>query len=106
MPEPRLAIVRWEDTTNIAAWSTPEEVVEFARDGAWVSENVGWVVADNDDCIVLAARRTVDMAHVGLYERITPRAVLDVHASALSAACSGPGPSGASRKRPHDSDEW
>lgn len=74
-----VAVVRWEDTTNIAAWSDAEELDDFARNGAWVCENVGWVLVDNEDCIVLAGRRTTDGKHVGLFERIPRRAIISVH---------------------------
>lgn len=72
-----LAVVQWEDTTNIAEWSTPAEVEEFANGGSWVVENIGWVAYEDDDCIVLAARRTIDDAHFGLYERIPQRAIVN-----------------------------
>lgn len=70
-------VVRWEDTTNIAEWSTPEEVAAFAADGSWICENVGWVVHEDDDCVVVAARRTLDGRHFGLFERIPKRAIIE-----------------------------
>lgn len=74
-----LVVVRWEDTTNIAGWCTPEEITEFATDGGWICENVGWLIRDDDECIVLSARRSSDaQQHRGLTERIPRRSIISV----------------------------
>jgi hypothetical protein len=73
-----LAVVTWEDTTNVATWQDADDIKEFATDGGWVCQNVGWVVYEDEDCIVLAARRADDkQQHVGLAERIPKRSVID-----------------------------
>lgn len=73
-----LAVVTWEDTTNVATWQDRDEVREFATDGGWVCQNVGWVVYEDDECVVLAARRADDkQGHVGLAERIPKRAIIE-----------------------------
>lgn len=73
----QLVIVTWEDTTNVAAWQTRGEMAEWAQAGGWICHNVGWVVHEDDECIVLAARQVEDEEkHVGLAERIPKRAVL------------------------------
>lgn len=75
--EPRLVVVEWEDTVNIAEWSTMEEVEEFARKGGWRVVNVGWLLYEDDECVVLAARVAplVEPPQTGLYERIPKRAI-------------------------------
>ena len=74
---PPVAVVTWEDTTNVATWQDADDIREFATDGGWVCQNVGWVVHEDDDCIVLAARRADDkQGHVGLAERIPKRAII------------------------------
>lgn len=78
----RPEVVTWEDTTNIAAWQDAEEIAEFARDGGWRCQNIGWIVYEDDDCVVVAARRAFDkQAHHGLAERIPKRAI--IHREAL-----------------------
>ena len=74
-----LVVVHWEDTTNVADWQSRQEVIEFASDGAWICENVGWVIVDNDDCIVLSGRRAGKINQYGLTERIPKRNVLGVY---------------------------
>ena len=78
-----LVVVHWEDTTNVADWQTRQEVIEFASDGAWICENVGWVLVDNDDCIVLSGRRAGKIGQFGLTERIPKRNVLAVQRLAV-----------------------
>lgn len=73
-----LVVVHWEDTTNMADWQSRQEVLEFATDGAWICENVGWVIVDNEDCIVLSGRRAGKIGQYGLTERIPRRNVLSV----------------------------
>lgn len=81
-PPDRPQVVTWEDTTNIATWQDRDDIAEFARDGGWRCQNIGWVVYEDDECIVLAARRAFDkQAHVGLAERIPRRAI--IHQEAL-----------------------
>lgn len=69
--------VTWVDTTNMAAWLTPEEVADFARSGAWVCRNTGWVSYQDKDCIVVSARRS-GSGHWGLSERIPSVGVVKV----------------------------
>jgi hypothetical protein len=78
-----LVVVHWEDTTNVAEWQSHQEVLEFASDGAWICENVGWVLVDNDDCIVLSGRRAGKIGQFGLTERIPKRNVLAVQRLAV-----------------------
>lgn len=81
MPDPYadldLVMVEWHDTTNIAAWTTVEEVEEWAPEGSWVCRNIGYLVYEDFDCVVLAARTALDAnpPQVGLYERVPTRAI-------------------------------
>lgn len=76
MNEP-LTVVEWDDTTCVAAWLDRPEVAGLATDGAWRCHNVGWLVYEDDDCVVLSARRSGDsQRHVGLSERIPKRAIV------------------------------
>lgn len=75
-----LVEVVWEDTTNIAAWQTREEMTEWAQARGWIARNVGYLVYEDEECLVVAARVVQDEErHVGLAERIPKRAVLHQH---------------------------
>lgn len=87
----RLVMVTWEDTTNVAAWQTHDEMEEWARAGGWVAHNVGFLVYEDNECVVVAARAVDDEErHVGLAERIPKRAILKIH-DAHFVACDIPG---------------
>ena len=74
---PELHLVEWVDTTNIQAWTNLEDIPEFAKDGGFVCRNVGYLVHEDDDCVVLAARVALkgEPHQVGLYER-NPKGVI------------------------------
>jgi hypothetical protein len=85
-PRGHLVVVCWEDTTNVAAWLTRDELHDLASNQAWKCENVGWVTWADDDCIVLSARRsTSGERHTGLNERIPRRAITSMRPAAATA---------------------
>jgi len=68
--------VWWTDATNVAGgWHDAEELADFATNGAWETSNTGWLVWEDDTCLVLAGRMTDDGEHAGLLERIPKSAV-------------------------------
>lgn len=72
-----LVVVEWEDTTNVGNWLNQDELAEFVTDGSWRCVNVGYLVHEDDDCVVLSARLADDSdRHVGLTERIPKRAIV------------------------------
>jgi hypothetical protein len=74
--ERTLIQVWWTDATNVAGgWHDGEDLAGFATNGAWQSSNTGWLVYEDDLCIVLAGRMTDDGNHVGLIERIPKAAI-------------------------------
>jgi hypothetical protein len=77
---PPLLIVEWVDATNIAHWTDLADIAEFANDGAFICRNVGYLVHEDEDCVVLAARIALVGAgaeQVGLYERIPKGIILN-----------------------------
>lgn len=68
--------ITWEDTTNVGGWLSHPEVEEFAQDGGWLCVNVGWVSYEDDECVVLSARKAEDAEQWGLSERIPKRSIL------------------------------
>ena len=76
VPERRLAQVSWGDATNVAGgWHDEEDLAAFATNGAWKSSNTGWLVHEDETCVVLAGRMTDDGKNVGLVERIPKAAI-------------------------------
>jgi hypothetical protein len=71
-----LTEVTWTDCTNVAGgWHDGEDLDGFALNGAWETTNTGWLVYEDDLCVVLAGRMTVNGKHVGLVERIPKAAI-------------------------------
>lgn len=77
MEYPPLVCVEWVDTTNIATWENLAEIPAWAEDGGYVCRNVGYLVHEDDECVVVAARiaLSADPHQVGLFERI-PKGVI------------------------------
>lgn len=77
--ERKLALVKWTDAHNNGGqWLDPTELDEFTKDDIFQTTNVGWVVRENDDCIVLAARHDRDFDQVGMVERIPKKMVEEI----------------------------
>ncbi|MFE9234786.1 hypothetical protein [Cellulosimicrobium funkei] len=85
---PRLELIEWEDATNIPTWQDVDDVVEWATGRDFTVRNVGYVIHEDEHCVVLAARYSPgdgspgDGVSVGLFERlpkgmIVRRRVLD-----------------------------
>ncbi len=74
---PQLAWVEWIDTTNIPTWEDLDTIPEWAKDGGFVCRNVGYLIYEDEDCVVLAARVALgaEPQQVGLFERI-PKGVI------------------------------
>lgn len=71
-----LVLVEWEDATNVAEWSDLEQAQrweDFEFD--FRCTNVGYLIRDDSECVVLAARATGCFGNVGLVERI-PRGMV------------------------------
>jgi hypothetical protein len=70
-------MVEWVDATNVAEWVPLDEVSDWASCGGWVCRNVGYLVHEDDECVVLAARIALaaEPVQVGLFERI-PKAII------------------------------
>jgi hypothetical protein len=74
---PELQLVEWIDTTNIATWTDLADVANWAKDGGFVCRNTGYLVYEDQHCVVLAGRVALDAEpeQVGLFERI-PKGVI------------------------------
>lgn len=78
MPDyPPLVMVEWVDTTNIATWTNLDDIAEWAADGGFVCRNIGYLIHEDDQCVVLAARVALgaEPPQVGLFERV-PKGVI------------------------------
>lgn len=73
---PAIVVVRWEDASNVAGWVDRDEAAAFDNFEFDIHcTNVGYLIRDDDQCVVVAARATGDFKNVGLFERI-PRGMV------------------------------
>lgn len=71
-----LVVVHWEDASNVAVWGDLEEAQAFENiDFDYHCTNVGYLIRDDDKCVIVAARVAGDFTQVGLVERI-PRGMV------------------------------
>lgn len=71
-----LVRVHWEDATNVAEWMPLADAVAFEDvDFDYRCTNVGYLIRDDTECVIVAARATGDHKAVGLTERI-PRGMV------------------------------
>ena len=69
---PPLVCIEWEDAMNIATWQDLSEAVEWATGPGFLCRNVGYLIHEDDQCVVLAARFNIgiDDIQCGLFERL------------------------------------
>jgi hypothetical protein len=72
-----LAVVTWEDASNVASWMDVADAIDFENhcDSDFNCTNVGYLIRDDETCVIVAARATLDHRAVGLIERI-PRGMV------------------------------
>lgn len=75
-----LVCVTWEDTTNVAVWLEPGDILKWAEEDPGICRNVGWVTAVGDDFLCVSGRRSLNLnpLQYGLTERIPRGAVRQV----------------------------
>lgn len=77
-PNPPMVVVEWEDATNAAEWHDYEKVVAFSADEFdtdWNCTNVGYLLREDEECVIVASRATGNFEQMGLAERI-PRGMV------------------------------
>lgn len=73
---PKLVHVEWTDAhNNNGNWYTHDEILEFIEDNHFQCSHVGWLIYEDEDCIVLAARKDRPGDQYGLIEKIPKRMV-------------------------------
>lgn len=71
-----IVMVKWEDATNSGEWNTLEGAQKFEDfEFNYHCYSVGYLIRDDDECVILASRATRDFSNVGLVERI-PRGMV------------------------------
>lgn len=80
MKDPDLVKVAWKDTCNIAGWMDKHELVEeLVEDpGRHLCWSVGFLVYEDDDCVILSARAMQNFSMVGLSERIPKGMIYEI----------------------------
>jgi nitrous oxidase accessory protein NosD len=72
----KLVLVKWHDACNTGEWHTDQEVDEWLKDSSFECENVGYLIRETKDFIVLAARVSWGDKQYGLLEKL-PRKMID-----------------------------
>lgn len=77
----KIAKVKWVDVHNVAGgWHDEEELEDFAVNEAYKVMSVGFLVKEDDKCLVLCSRYSPETseygAHYGMIERI-PKKIID-----------------------------
>ena len=69
---PPLTCVELLDATNIATWEQLSDIPAWATGDGFLCRNVGYLIYEDADCVVLAARMSPDGDNtmVGLFERL------------------------------------
>ena len=51
-----LVLIEWCDAEADCTWSDMKDVVEWGKKGAFICREVGWIIEDNDDMILLTSQ--------------------------------------------------
>lgn len=76
-PNYPVVLVEWEDAVNFGNWADLFDAIEFDPANAvdFHCRSVGYLIRDDDECVVLASRASGQFEQVGLVERI-PRGMV------------------------------
>jgi len=58
----RPVYIRWRDTSSHPGWYDRAEYLEAARAPVMLMHTVGWLILENDECIVIAQSISEDKA--------------------------------------------
>ena len=56
----KLIYLKWKDACSNSGWFTKEEALKWAKDSIWVVEQVGWLLEENKEYIILIGRQDGD----------------------------------------------
>lgn len=76
-----LVEVHWEDATNSGEWCDLEQAQRFDIGDFnfdWHCVSVGFLIRDDEECVILASRASGEFKSVGLIERIPRGMVISV----------------------------
>ena len=58
MKEFRLVRIGWADAIeNLDGWHTKKEALNWAKNDDWIVHQVGWILKETDDYILLSSKR-------------------------------------------------
>lgn len=50
-------LIEWQDAHSRAGWATDRELEEFIKEEKCICEEVGWILSESKDEVVMGARR-------------------------------------------------
>lgn len=72
--KPKLVYIQWVDACSNNSWFSDQEAREWAYGIDWVVEEVGWIIEETPDYILLGSRRVGENKNVhptwGLLQKI------------------------------------
>ena len=72
----KLTYLKWQDSHSNSGWFSKESLIKVIEKDAWIVEEIGWIVQEDDKEIHLCSRRGCwdkeekDVDEYGMYQRI------------------------------------
>lgn len=74
--KPKLVLIKWHDACSAVEWHTETDVDSWINDNGFNCENIGYLIRETKDFVVLAARVSWSDKQYGLLEKL-PRKMID-----------------------------
>ena len=66
----KLVYIEWGDAISNTGWMSEKEAIEWADSSDWIVKNVGWILKENKDYILLASKFSEGSEEYGLLHKI------------------------------------
>lgn len=66
----KLIYIEWGDAISNTGWMSKEEAIQWGKEQLWIVKNVGWVLDETKDYLLLAAKYSDGCGDYGLVHKI------------------------------------
>ena len=66
----KLVYLEWGDAISNTGWMSKEDALEWGEEQHWLVKNVGWLLKETKDYILLAAKYSDGSGEYGLLHKI------------------------------------
>lgn len=66
----KLIYIEWCDAISNTGWMSLDEVLKWGNDEAWIVKNVGWLLKETREYLLLAAKYSDGSEEYGLLHKI------------------------------------